>query len=74
MTDALTWAGTFHGIGARLLRESADRIGLASSFTIHDREDSADLMNYVRHQCGCSKTSTVDFQPRALAWRSIPGP
>jgi len=20
MTDALTWAGTFHGIGARLLR------------------------------------------------------
>lgn len=48
-TDALTWAGTFHGIGARLLRESADRIGLASSFTIHDREDSADLMNFVRH-------------------------
>ena len=27
MTDALTWAGTFHGIGARLLREycRADR-------------------------------------------------
>ena len=21
MTDALAWAGTFHGIGARLLRE-----------------------------------------------------
>jgi DNA helicase-2/ATP-dependent DNA helicase PcrA len=21
MTDALTWAGTYHGIGARLLRE-----------------------------------------------------
>ena len=58
VTDALTWAGTFHGIGARLLRESADRIGLASSFTIHDREDSADLMNYVRHQCGLSKTDS----------------
>ena len=27
MTDALTWAGTFHGIGARLLREYADQIG-----------------------------------------------
>ena len=25
MTDALTWAGTFHGIGARLLRDYADR-------------------------------------------------
>ena len=58
MTDALTWAGTFHGIGARLLRESADRIGLAPSFTIHDREDSADLMNLVRHQRGFSKTES----------------
>jgi DNA helicase II / ATP-dependent DNA helicase PcrA len=28
MTDALSWAGTFHGIGARLLREYADQIGL----------------------------------------------
>ena len=25
MTDALTWAGTYHGIGARLLREYAAR-------------------------------------------------
>jgi len=25
MTDALTWAGTFHGIGARLLRDYADQ-------------------------------------------------
>ena len=28
MTDALAWAGTFHGIGARLLREYSDQIGL----------------------------------------------
>src|ERR1700692_624328 len=28
MTDALAWAGTFHGIGARLLREYAEQIGL----------------------------------------------
>ena len=39
MTDALTWAGTFHGIGARLLREYAEQIGLDPAFTIHDRED-----------------------------------
>src|ERR1700694_4037615 len=25
MTDALTWAGTFHGIGARILRDYADQ-------------------------------------------------
>jgi DNA helicase-2/ATP-dependent DNA helicase PcrA len=56
MTDALTWAGTFHGIGARFLREYAERIGLDPAFTIHDREDSADLLNLVRHELGFSKT------------------
>jgi DNA helicase-2/ATP-dependent DNA helicase PcrA len=52
----LLWAGTFHAIGARLLREYAETIGLAAAFTIHDREDSADLMNLVRHDLGFSKT------------------
>ncbi len=56
ITDAITWAGTFHAIGARLLREYADDIGLARAFTIHDREDSADLMNLIRHELGYSKT------------------
>ncbi|QIG92042.1 ATP-dependent helicase [Bradyrhizobium sp. 6(2017)] len=56
MTDALSWAGTFHGIGARLLREFAERIALEPAFTIHDREDSADLMNLVRHDLGFSRT------------------
>lgn len=58
MTDALNWAGTFHGIGARLLREYAERIGFDPSFTIHDREDSADLLNLVRHELGFSKKDT----------------
>jgi DNA helicase-2/ATP-dependent DNA helicase PcrA len=56
MTDALAWAGTFHGIGARLLREYAEQIGLDPGFTIHDREDSADLLNLIRHEKGFSKT------------------
>src|SRR5262245_9154309 len=58
MTDALTWAGTFHGIGARLLREYAETIGFDPAFTIHDREDSADLLNLVRHERGFSKTES----------------
>ncbi|WP_158808270.1 ATP-dependent helicase [Beijerinckia sp. L45] len=58
MTEALTWAGTFHGIGARLLREHAAQIGLDPAFTIHDRDDSADLMNLVRHELGLSKTES----------------
>jgi DNA helicase II / ATP-dependent DNA helicase PcrA len=56
MTDALGWAGTFHGIGARLLRDYAEQIGLDPAFTIHDREDSADLLNLIRHEKGLSKT------------------
>ena len=56
MTDALAWAGTFHGIGARLLREYSEQIGLDLAFTIHDREDSADLINLIRHEKGFSKT------------------
>ena len=56
VTDGLAWAGTFHAIGARLLREYAETIGLAPAFTIHDREDSADLMNLLRHDLGFYKT------------------
>ena len=50
----MNWSGTFHAIGARLLREYASEIGLNREFTIHDREDSADLMNLVRHDLGLS--------------------
>lgn len=53
---ALCWSGTFHAIGARLLRENAGRLGLDPDFVIHDREDSADLMNLARHGLGLSST------------------
>ena len=55
LCSGLTWAGTFHAVGARLLREHGAEIGLDPAFTIHDREDSADLMNLVRHELGFSK-------------------
>ena len=52
----LLWAGTFHSIGARLLREHAERIGLSPAFTIHDRGDSGDLIGLVRHDIGQTGT------------------
>src|SRR5262249_17217833 len=55
LANGLHWSGTFHAIGARLLRQYAHAIGLEPDFTIHDREDSADLMNLVRHELGFSK-------------------
>jgi DNA helicase II / ATP-dependent DNA helicase PcrA len=56
LREGLTWAGTFHAIGARLLRDHAELVGLDPGFTIHDRADSADLMNLVRHRLGYSRT------------------
>ncbi|MDP3822993.1 MAG: ATP-dependent helicase [Burkholderiales bacterium] len=53
---SLPWSGTFHSMGARLLREYAGRIGLDESFTIHDRGDAEDLMGMVRHDIGLAET------------------
>ncbi len=38
------WGGTFHSIGARLLRRHAELLGYRKDFTIMDREDSNDLI------------------------------
>ena len=51
---ALAWSGTFHSVGARLLRLHAHNIGLDPAFTILDREDGADLMNLLRDELGLS--------------------
>src|SRR5262249_30633065 len=56
VTGTLTWSGTFHAVGTLLLLEYAQQIGLSPSFTINDREDSADLLNLVRHDLGFSRT------------------
>ena len=38
------WGGTFHSIGARILRQHADLIGYQRDFTILDRDDAKDLI------------------------------
>ncbi|NDY93018.1 ATP-dependent helicase [Ideonella livida] len=48
----LPWAGTFHSIGARLLRELAPQLGLDEHFTVLDRADAEDLMAWVRQDLG----------------------
>jgi DNA helicase II / ATP-dependent DNA helicase PcrA len=53
---SLPWAGTFHSVGARLLRESAPAIGLSPQFTIHDRGDAEDAMGLVRQAKGLAET------------------
>ena len=53
---ALPWAGTFHSVGARVLRQYAERIGLNPAFSILDRTDAEDLLDLVRHDLGLSAT------------------
>jgi DNA helicase-2/ATP-dependent DNA helicase PcrA len=54
--DALPWAGTFHAIANRLLRQHAPEVGLDPAFTLLDREDAADLIDRVRHDLGLART------------------
>jgi DNA helicase-2/ATP-dependent DNA helicase PcrA len=56
----LPYAGTFHAVGAQLLKEFAEQVGLQPNFTIRDRSDAADMMDMVRHKLGFS-ASEVHF-------------
>ena len=38
------WGGTFHSIGARILRAHSDALGFQRDFTILDRDDAKDLI------------------------------
>jgi DNA helicase-2/ATP-dependent DNA helicase PcrA len=48
----LSWAGTFHSIGNRLLRHYARHLKLDPQFTVVDRADSADMMDGLRQELG----------------------
>ena len=41
------WLGTFHSIGARILRAHANTVGLQSNFTILDSDDQARLIKLI---------------------------
>jgi len=41
------WQGTFHSIGARIIRRHAEKLGLTSSFTILDSDDQLRLLKAI---------------------------
>lgn len=57
----LPWAGTFHAVAARMLRRGASVLGLAPSFGILDRSDSAELMEVVRQDLGLVRRTARRF-------------
>jgi len=44
VVEGMQWLGTFHSIGARMLRRHAELAGLKSNFTILDADDQLRLM------------------------------
>ncbi len=55
LDGTLPWAGTFHAMANRFLRQHAQVVGLDPSFTLLDREDSADLIDAVRAESGLAQ-------------------
>src|SRR6185369_10792601 len=45
--EGMQWLGTFHAIGARILRKHAELAGLKSNFTILDMDDQLRLVKQV---------------------------
>ncbi len=55
LSGARLWGGTFHAVGARLLRMHARDVGLEPDFTVLDRVDSEDLMHACRTELGLGR-------------------
>ena len=60
---AKVWAGTFHHVGNRLLRRSAERLGFGPNFTILDGEDQVDLIRLALDDVGLVGTGRMAPKP-----------
>jgi DNA helicase-2/ATP-dependent DNA helicase PcrA len=58
------WCGTFHAIGARLLRSHAADVGRAANFTIYDDDDNIAVVKRVMESAGIS---TKAWSAKAIA-------
>ena len=57
------WAGTFHSIGARMLRIDAPLVSRTSQFTIYDDDDTIGLTKRVMER---AKISVKEWTPRSI--------
>jgi DNA helicase-2/ATP-dependent DNA helicase PcrA len=55
IVQRMSWAGTFHSIGNRLLRHYARHLQLDPQFSVLDRSDSADLLDALRQELGLAQ-------------------
>lgn len=57
------WAGTFHSIGARMLRMAAHLVGRTPSYTIYDQDDSLGVVKRLMER---NQIPHKQFAPRAI--------
>ena len=60
------WGGTFHSIGARILRTHAESLGYRRDFTILDRDDAKDLIKACVADAGIETKGTHFPKPEVL--------
>jgi DNA helicase-2/ATP-dependent DNA helicase PcrA len=51
----MSWVGTFHSVGNRLLRHYARHLKVDPQFSVLDRGDSADLLDSLRQELGLAQ-------------------
>ena len=57
------WCGTFHSVGARMLRTAAHLVGRTPSFTIYDEDDAIGVVKRIMERL---RISAKDHAPRAI--------
>ncbi len=58
------WVGTFHAIGARMLRANAALVGRTSAFTIYDEDDT---LSVIKRLMDRHRVSPKVWTPRAIS-------
>ncbi|MEO6879062.1 MAG: UvrD-helicase domain-containing protein, partial [Gemmatimonadaceae bacterium] len=57
------WVGTFHAVGARMLRSGAHLVGRSPSYTIYDQDDSLGVIKRLMERHGIPHKQ---FTPRGV--------
>ena len=57
------WVGTFHAIGARMLRAAPHLVGRTAAFTIYDQDDTQSVVKRVMER---NKLNVKQFTPRGV--------
>jgi DNA helicase-2/ATP-dependent DNA helicase PcrA len=63
LPDSKVWISTFHSLGARLLRQYGERIGLDRNFTIYDQSDRTRMVKGALEAAGIDN---VRFSPETI--------